>query len=297
MISSHESRRISSLLSSHHTHQSHPIPSHRIISYILSSLIISNIIYHHFPHLSSSIFFNPVKKHCPIMHSFPPPPLGLKFPILSLYVSMPLFSPMNIKHPSIRETTNGRRFFGFGPVSTFDRPGPLPQHTSSWNCSFAVPVGVQGYSGSSQPDSWNLRHAWKSCIKLHRLHRLHRLHTFTFMLAMSAHCPKRLQHIWMSLDSSLGRLGDIRLWTSSDHQWPSVTQWRSPDRLWLCKSLWGDAGWDMLGLIRFDRSKFSLQNGPFVSSAQRSRQGNWFWWWCASHLQRLEWWMLTNVGH
>ena len=52
---------------------------------------------------------------------------------------------------------------------------------------------------------------WKSCIKLHRLHRLHRLNTFTFMFAMSAHCPKRLQHIWMSLDFSLGRLGDTIL--------------------------------------------------------------------------------------
>lgn len=127
MISFHPiiSRRISSLLSSHHNvlaqfischwipsyliishlFSSHPsIASHSISSHhIISSLIISYIIYHHFPHLSSSIFFNPVKNHCPIMHSFPPPPLGLKFPILSLYVSMPLFSPMNIKHPSIRE--------------------------------------------------------------------------------------------------------------------------------------------------------------------------------------------------
>ena len=94
--------RISSLLSSHHTvlaqfischhissllissHLITPInriPFHLIASYhILSSLIISNIIYHHFPHFSSSIFFNPVKNHCPIMHSFPPPPWASSSP-------------------------------------------------------------------------------------------------------------------------------------------------------------------------------------------------------------------------
>lgn len=88
-----------------------------------------------------------------------------------------------------------------------------------------------------------------------------------------------------------------------------MTQWRSLDRLWLCKSLWEDAGrlghvgtcWDMLGHVGTDQIwqiKILTPKWPMSRlHSFRSRQGNWLWWWCASHLQRLEWWMLMNVGH
>ena len=275
LISSHLFSSL--LISSHPSIASHSISSHHIISYHLSSSQTSStIIFHISRHPFSSTQWKTTAPLC-IAFLHPPGPQVPHTIFVRFNVSMPLFSSMNIKHPSIREWTNGRRSFGFGPVSTFDRPGPLPQHTS-WNCWFAVPVGVQGYSGSSQPDSWNLRHAWKSCIKLHRLHRLHRLNTFTFMLAMSAHCPKPLQHIWMSLDFSLGRLGDTIL----DVQWPSVTQYDPVTLSWQALTLQEfvrgcrqvGTCWDMLGYVGtcWDWSDLTDQNSHSkmanVASAQ-----------------------------
>ena len=97
------SRRISSLLSSHHNVLAQFISCHvyLIISHLFSSLLISShpsIASHSIS--SHHIISYHLKHHLP---SFSSTPLGLKFPILSLYGSMPLFSPMNIKHPSIRE--------------------------------------------------------------------------------------------------------------------------------------------------------------------------------------------------